>query len=165
MDPDGTGLLGEPDDRVLDLLGADHHQVGKLVDHDQEIRQLLFSALPEGPVRLRQVARAHLAQALVAPLHLGDDVQQDGARFFRSVLRAHRDTWHRQAPFTGIPLPVPIQVEEEPSRDGRGNVCGVGDVGERGTFDALLVQELDRGGYQPFSFPGPLPDGGRLARG
>jgi hypothetical protein len=38
-----------------------------------------------------------------------------------------------------------------------------GDLGERGPFDALLVQELGRGGDQPLPFPGPLIDGGRLA--
>ena len=44
-----------------------------------------------------------------------------------------------------------------------GDIGGIGDVGERGPFDALLVQELGRGGYQPLSFPRPPPAGGRLA--
>ena len=44
-----------------------------------------------------------------------------------------------------------------------GNVRGAGDLGERGPFDALLVQELGRSGYQPLPFPRPLIDGGRLA--
>ena len=46
-----------------------------------------------------------------------------------------------------------------------GDVRGTGDVGERGPFDALLVQELGRRGHQPVSLPRPLPDGGRLACG
>ena len=44
---------------VLDLLRADHHQVGELVDHDQQVRQLRLAALAERAVRLGQVAGAH----------------------------------------------------------------------------------------------------------
>ncbi len=46
-----------------------------------------------------------------------------------------------------------------------GDVRRLGDVGERAPFDALLAQELGRSGYQPVSFPRPLPNGGRLAVG
>src|SRR6478736_6394159 len=49
---DGARLLGEADDRVLDCLRRDHHQVGELVDHDQEVRQRLLPARLEGAVRL-----------------------------------------------------------------------------------------------------------------
>ena len=38
VDADGARLLREPDDRVLDLGRRDHHQVGQLVDHDQDVR-------------------------------------------------------------------------------------------------------------------------------
>ena len=80
VDADGARLLREPDDRVLDVLGADHHQVGELVDHDEQVGKLRLAALAEGAVGLRQAARAHLREPLVAALHLGDDVEQDGAR-------------------------------------------------------------------------------------
>ena len=34
-------LLREPRDQLLDLLADDHHQVGELVDHDDDERQAL----------------------------------------------------------------------------------------------------------------------------
>ena len=40
VDADGAGLLREADDRVLDLLRRDHHQVGELVDDDEQVREL-----------------------------------------------------------------------------------------------------------------------------
>ena len=43
--------------------GADHHQVGELVDHDEQVRQLVLAALAERTVRLGQVARAHLDES------------------------------------------------------------------------------------------------------
>jgi len=46
----------------------------------------------------------------------------------------------------------------------RRDVGGLGDVGERRPFDALLVHELRRGGYQPLPFPRTAPGGGRRAR-
>ena len=87
VDPDGARLLGEPDDRVLDRLRRDHHQVGELVDHDEQVRQRVLPARPERAVRLGQVARADDREALVAALHLGDDVLQHG----RGLLRARDD--------------------------------------------------------------------------
>ena len=42
-----------------------------------------------------------------------------------------------------------------------GNVRGLCDVRERGPLDALLVQELHGGCYQPLSFPRPSRDSGR----
>ena len=84
VDSDCPALLRETDDCVLDLLRAHHHQVRQLVDHDEQVRVLGLAALPERAVRLGQVPRAHLAQALVATLHLGHDVEQDGARLLRA---------------------------------------------------------------------------------
>ena len=43
------------------------------------------------------------------------------------------------------------------------DVRRLSDIGERGLFNALLVQELGGGGYQPLPFPRPLPDRGRRA--
>ena len=39
VDAGGARLLGEADDRVLDVLALAHHQVGELVDHDHDVRQ------------------------------------------------------------------------------------------------------------------------------
>ena len=69
---------------VLDRLRADHHQVGELVDHDQQVRERVLPPGPEGTVRLGQVAGAHDREALVAALHLGDHVGEDGARLLRA---------------------------------------------------------------------------------
>ena len=38
VDPDRARHLGDPADRVLDVTRRDHHQVGELVDDDEEIR-------------------------------------------------------------------------------------------------------------------------------
>ena len=83
VDADGARLLGEADDRVLDGLRRHHHQVGELVDHDEQVRQRLLAARLEGPVRLGQVAGADDREALVAALHLGDDVLQHRRRLLR----------------------------------------------------------------------------------
>ena len=40
VDPDGARHLRDPADRVLDVPRRDHHQVGELVDHDQQVRQV-----------------------------------------------------------------------------------------------------------------------------
>ena len=39
MDADGAGHLREAADRLLDVAGRHHHQVGELVDHDEDERQ------------------------------------------------------------------------------------------------------------------------------
>ena len=44
VDADRARLLGEADDRVLDVGGRDHHQVGELVDHAQDVGQRLLAA-------------------------------------------------------------------------------------------------------------------------
>ena len=38
VDAHGARLLRQPDDRVLHVGGRDHHQVGELVDHAQDVR-------------------------------------------------------------------------------------------------------------------------------
>ena len=49
VDADGPRLLGQPDDRVLDLGRGDHHQVGELVDHAEDVRQRRLAARARGP--------------------------------------------------------------------------------------------------------------------
>ena len=41
MNADGAGLLRQTDDGVLHFLGTGHHQIGKLVDHDDHVRKFL----------------------------------------------------------------------------------------------------------------------------
>ena len=45
MDTGGAGQLRDPHDRVLDVTRRDHHQVGELVDHAEDVRQGLVPAL------------------------------------------------------------------------------------------------------------------------
>ena len=79
VDADRARLLREADHGVLDRLRRDHHQVGELVDHDEQVRERLLPARAERAVRLGQVACADLREPLVPPLHLGDDVGEHGA--------------------------------------------------------------------------------------
>ena len=78
MDAHGAGLLSQSDDRVLHLGRGDHHQVSKLVDYAQDVRQWRLTRLDADPVELGQVARARLAHHRVAALHLPDQVRKDG---------------------------------------------------------------------------------------
>jgi hypothetical protein len=41
VDAGGARLLRQPGDQLLDLLADHHHQVGELVDHDDDVRQAL----------------------------------------------------------------------------------------------------------------------------
>ena len=43
VDADRARLLRDPDDRVLDVGRRDHHQVGELVDHAEDVRAARFS--------------------------------------------------------------------------------------------------------------------------
>ena len=52
VDAGGAGLLGEPLDQELDLLAGGHHQVGELVDDDDDLRQDLIFELLELVARL-----------------------------------------------------------------------------------------------------------------
>ena len=56
VDADRARLLGEADDRVLDLAGRDHHQVGELVDHAEDVRQRRLAGLAADLVELLEVA-------------------------------------------------------------------------------------------------------------
>ncbi len=90
VDAGRAGLLGQARDQLLDLLADHHHQVGQLVDDDDDVRQALqrlgllgreaegvgngFLArlgLVDLGVVARQIAHAQLAHELVAALHLG----------------------------------------------------------------------------------------------
>ena len=76
VDADRARLLRQPDDRVLDGLRRDHHQVGELVDDDEEVRQRRLAARAQRAVRLGKVPGAkRCSSPLVAALHLADDVR------------------------------------------------------------------------------------------
>ena len=84
VDADGAGHLRDAADRVLDVAGGDHHQVGELVDHDEDERQprelpldlaggrdlVGQVAAVEGGVVAGDVAEADLGEQVVAALHL-----------------------------------------------------------------------------------------------
>ena len=55
VDADRTRLLREADDRVLDLLWRDHHEVCELVDDHEEVGQRILAASGQHLVQLRQV--------------------------------------------------------------------------------------------------------------
>ena len=83
VDADRARLLREPDDRVLHLGGRDHHQVGELVDHAQDVRKRRLPGGGAGAVQLDDVARARLLHHLVAALHLADQVREHVRRHAR----------------------------------------------------------------------------------
>ena len=49
VDADRARLLGDADDRVLDVGRRDHHQVGELVDDAEDVRQRRLAAARRGP--------------------------------------------------------------------------------------------------------------------
>jgi hypothetical protein len=54
MDPHRACLLRETHDQRLALLAARHHQVGQLVDHDQDVRTGQVAGANELRVQLEQ---------------------------------------------------------------------------------------------------------------
>ena len=94
VDADGPGQLGQAGDAALDLLGADHHQLGQLVDDDDDVGErledlllllgqlplLLLECLLDGLVELDDVPDLHLAELPQPLLHLPDGVEEDEAR-------------------------------------------------------------------------------------
>ena len=80
MDADRPALLREADDRVLDLGGRDHHEVGQLVDDDEHVRDRVLAADGADRVPLGQVAGLDRAHELVAAVHLADDVLEHEGR-------------------------------------------------------------------------------------
>ena len=92
VDAHRAGLLGDADDRALDLL-VGHHQVGQLVDDEDHVGEFagdaggfLVGGAVEGPLDVLpvhlvvagDVAAAGLCEELVAFVHLGDGPLEDG---------------------------------------------------------------------------------------
>src|SRR6266480_2012491 len=46
MDAGGACLLGEPNDGILDVLALAHHEVGELVDDDDDVRHPVLGIGP-----------------------------------------------------------------------------------------------------------------------
>ena len=74
VDADGPRFLGQADDVVLHLLRRDHHEVGQLVDDDEDVGQRPLSAPRPALVHLGQAAGMLQLHELVAVLHLLDHV-------------------------------------------------------------------------------------------
>ena len=122
MNPDGPRQLGQPRDAVVDLLGAEHHQFGHLVDDDDdvghgfEIFQLLFAQLAafvvedgmDQSVVLADVPDVEPAEYSVTGLHFFNGVKQDGLGF--SGVLDHRAHQVRDA-FVGAELD-PLGVDQ-----------------------------------------------------
>ena len=68
--------------------GRDHHQVGELVDHAQDVGQRRLAALLAGAVELGEAARPRQRHRAVALLHLLDEVLERVRRHPRA--RDHR---------------------------------------------------------------------------
>ena len=153
MDPDRARLLRQPDDRVLDHLRARHHQVGQLVDHDQQVRKRLLPARAERTVRLGQIAGADDREPLVAALHLGDDVREDGARLLRV-----RDDRRQEVRDRLVVVELdPLRVDQDHPHLVRGRA-----EQDRGQdrVDAAGLARAGRAGDQDVRHPGQIrPDG------
>ena len=84
VDADGAGHLREARDRLFDVGAVEHHQVGELVDDDDDVGQRLLvhvleeilAAVVEELVELVDVADVVGGEQLEAALHLADGVAQ-----------------------------------------------------------------------------------------
>ena len=86
VDAAGPGELRDAHDRVLDVARGDHHEVGELVDDDQQVRVRLEHALAadrqldlagdDGPVEVVDVTVAERREVVVAHVHLLHDPLQ-----------------------------------------------------------------------------------------
>ena len=86
VDAGGARELGDPDDRLLDVTRGDHHQVGELVDDDEQVgvgrddplgaRQRLDLAGAHGLVEVVDVLEPERGEVVVARVHLAHDPLQ-----------------------------------------------------------------------------------------
>jgi hypothetical protein len=91
----GARHLRQAHDRRLDLLRAGDHEVGQLVDDDDDEGQLRQVEVGGLGVVLVEVLDPDLAHHLVAPLHVGHRAEQDAGRVAR--VRHHRADQVRHA--------------------------------------------------------------------
>ena len=83
MDARGTAELRDAADRIFDVLGRDHHQVGKLIDDDHELAHALFRIVDRGIVA-GELARADFAE-LAVPLRCGSVPNTESSTTFGSI--------------------------------------------------------------------------------
>ena len=93
MHAGGTCKLCDTTDGVLDLLARNHHEVGELIDDDDDLRQLLrllilrnLRIIPHGHdllVVALEITGAALGELLIAIRHLGDRPVQRGGCLLR----------------------------------------------------------------------------------
>ncbi len=156
VDADGARLLRQPDDRVLDLARRDHHQVGQLVDHAEDVGQRPLALADAHPVELLELARARLAHQRVALLHLADQVLQhvrrqprardDRRQQVRDRARrgSARPAWGRPAPAARRSGDARIRIEAQHRVDAA-RLAGAG--GARDQHVRLLGEvDADRAG-------------------
>ena len=96
MDARGSGQLGDAHDRVLDVAGGDHHQVGEFVHDHQQVRVGLVRSLAAGRggelagayrcVEVVDVAVAGGGQVVVATVHLPTTHWRASAAFLGLVM-------------------------------------------------------------------------------
>jgi hypothetical protein len=108
MNADGARLLGDPDDRVLDLARRDHHQVGELVDHAEDVRQRRLPVRDPVAVERDEVAGARGAHDAVALLHLLDEV----AEHVRGQPRAGHDRRQEMRDLLVVVQLDPLRVDQ-----------------------------------------------------
>ena len=92
MDARGAGLLGQPNDRVFDVLALAHHQVGQLVDDDHQVGQSIGRIGP-GLVEAGDVAGGGAGEPAVAVLHLGNGPLERGFGPLRLRDDRHHQMW------------------------------------------------------------------------
>ena len=94
MYADGTRHLCQTRDRFLNFLAADHHQVGKLIDDDHDIRQnsmrlavviplLVVVHLPRLYVVAVDISNTVAGKVFVSSLHLNDGPAKRDSSTFR----------------------------------------------------------------------------------
>src|SRR5690606_13065647 len=86
VDPGGAGQLGDADDSVLHVAGSDHHEVGELVDDDEQVGVGLVAAVaargrgelpgPHCSVEVVNVPEPGGGQVVVPAVHLPHDPLQ-----------------------------------------------------------------------------------------
>ena len=82
MDAGGAAELRDAADRILNVIRRDHHQVGKLVDDDDQLRDPLLGIVHQRVVT-RKLARADFAEFLIAHRHFVDRPAERACRLLR----------------------------------------------------------------------------------
>jgi len=94
VDADGAGQLGHAADQVLDLAGRHHHQVGQLVDDDDDVGERREPEPRGALVEGRDVAGTVAGEELVALLHLLACPAQGGDGGLRLDHHRHQQVGH-----------------------------------------------------------------------